>query len=633
MTRASRAERLRYLFDDFMARGTAALLFGLFIASLLIILLVAVLVTFVAAQDLVDQQLDFGQLLWRHLLRTLDPGTMGGDEGSPQFLLGALAVTFGGLFVISALIGTINTGLEGKLTELRKGRSRVIEEGHIVILGWTQQIFSIVSELVEANANQRHSTIVVLADRDKVEMEDQLRLRIPDRKRTKIVCRSGSPIDLDEIDIANVQTSRSIIVLSPDSDDPDADVIKTLLAITNDPNRRVEPYHVVAELHDARNLEIARMVGGNEVELVLVGDLIARITAQTCRQSGLSLVYTELLDFEGHEIYFTSQPFLTGRTFGESLMAFTDTTVMGFRPRGGSPVLNPPMSTLLADGDELIVIAEDDDRVTRTSSGEPPVQHELIQQHQPTEPKPERTLILGWNRRAPGIIAELDNYVPPGSEVAVVAHLPEVAGRIEEAGATVRNQTLGFRLGDTTDRRTLDAVDIETYDHVIILCYSEVLDVQRADARTLVTLLHLRDIAARSTQRFSIVSEMLDVRNRSLAEVTRADDFIVSDRLVSLMLSQIAENKRLNAVFADLFGAEGSEIYLKPASDYVRLDAPVSMYTVIEACRQRNEIAIGYRIRARANDSTHAYGVVINPEKSTAVTLTAGDRLILLAAG
>ena len=89
-------------------------------------------------------------------------------------------------------------------------------------------------------------------------------------------------------------------------------MIKTLLAITNDPNRRAEPYHVVAEMHDPRNIDVARMVGRDEVELVLAGDLIARITAQTCRQPGLSVVYSELLDFGGDEIYFKEQPALAG---------------------------------------------------------------------------------------------------------------------------------------------------------------------------------------------------------------------------------------------------------------------------------------------------------------------------------
>ena len=190
-------------------------------------------------------------LLWNSLMRTLDPGTMGGDTGPFGFLLGMLAVTLGGIFIISALIGIINTGLEGKLAELRKGRSRVIETGHTVILGWSQQIFTIVSELVAANANQARSSIVILADHDKVEMEDEIRDRLPQTGRTTVVCRSGNPIDIDDLEIARLETSRAIIILSPETDDPDADVIKTMLAITNNPRRRPEPYHIVAELRDA----------------------------------------------------------------------------------------------------------------------------------------------------------------------------------------------------------------------------------------------------------------------------------------------------------------------------------------------------------------------------------------------
>ena len=59
-------------------------------------------------------------------------------------------------------------------------------------------------------------------------------------------------------------------------------------------------------------------------------------------------------------------------------------------------------------------------------------------------------------------------------------------------------------------------------------------------------------IAEQEKGKLSVVSEMIDVRNRELAEVTRADDFVVSNRLVSLMLSQVSENPDLNAVFAYL---------------------------------------------------------------------------------
>ena len=275
-------DRLRYAIDEFFARGTVALILGLFAVSLLIILVIAIVVWAAG----VGGERNFLQLVWMGLLRTLDPGTMGADEGRPEFLGAMLAVTLGGIFVISALIGIINTGFQDRLAELRKGRSRVIESGHTVILGWNQQVFTILEELIGANANQRGRSVVVLADRDKVTMDDEIRTRIPDTRGTKIVCRSGSPVDLDEIDIAGVQRSRSIIVLAPEIDEPDIEVIKTILAITNDPNRRPEPYHVVAEIHDATNLEATRLVGKDEVELVVVGDVVSRIIAQTCRQAG-----------------------------------------------------------------------------------------------------------------------------------------------------------------------------------------------------------------------------------------------------------------------------------------------------------------------------------------------------------
>ena len=623
------SDRLRYTFDNYMSRGTIALIGGLGLVSLLIILVAAVILSITRFAQEGSEPLSFGEAAWGSLMRTLDSGTMGGDTGW-GFRFVMLSVTLGGIFIISALIGVLNNGLEDKLEELRKGRSRVIESGHTVILGWSQQIFSVISELIVANANQKNACIVILGDKDKVEMEDEIRDLVGPTGRTRIVCRTGSPMEPVDLDIASLHTARSIIVLAPEADDPDSSVIKTILAITNSPQRRPEPYHIVAEITDAKNLEVARMVGKDEVELILVGNLISRIIAQTCRQSGLSVVYTELLDFGGDEIYFKAEPGLTGKTFGEALLAYEDSAIIGLRSQGEMPRLNPPMETRIQAGDHLIAISEDDDTIRLSGLKDLGIKTNAITLHEPAAPTPERTLILGWNWRAPAIIHELDHYVAPGSEALVVAEAEDGEAELDKRRASLKNQAVKFQSGDTTDRRTLDSLAIETYKHVIVLAYDH-LDTQPADARTLITLLHLRDIAERAGQPFSIVSEMLDVRNRNLAEVTHADDFIVSDKLVSLMMAQVSENKALNAVFADVFDPEGAEIYLKLASNYVTLGAPVNFYTVAEAARRRGEVAFGYKLNADSKDPAKAYGVVVNPDKSKEVTFTEWDRIIVLA--
>ncbi len=243
---------------------------------------------------------------------------------------------------------------------------------------------------------------------------------------------------------------------------------------------------------------------------------------------------------------------------------------------------------------------------------------------------PEKCLILGWNRSGSTIICELDNYVAKGSQVLVCCDVFNVEKQIRQACSRLPNQKISVMEGDSSDRLILEKVGVTGFDHVIVLANS-MLDSQAADARTLVTLLHLRDISRRDSTPFSIVSEMLDLRNRELAEVAGVDDFIVSEHLVSLMMSQLSESANLFAIFTDLFDPAGSEIYLKPVSDYVQSGRPVNFYTVLEAARRRNETAIGYRLISQARDAGSAYGVHTNPKKSAPVTFAPEDRLIVLA--
>jgi hypothetical protein len=262
------------------------------------------------------------------------------------------------------------------------------------------------------------------------------------------------------------------------------------------------------------------------------------------------------------------------------------------------------MDTETSSKDAVILIAEDDSAIALSENARPEIDVGAIRGHGPREQEPERTLILGWNDRAPTIITQLDGYVPSGSEVTVVAEDGPGFPAHE-----LRNQTVAFRAGNTTSRRTLDELDVPSYDHVIVLSYSDVLDHKEADSRTLVTLLHLREIADQHGQSFSIVS----------------------DRLVSLMMCQVSENQELSSVFEDLIDPEGSELYLKPADEYVKPGAPLNFYTVVEAARRRGEVAVGYRVKAETGDPHKSYGVHLNPDKSQRITFTEGDRVIVLA--
>lgn len=625
MNKITRQQRLYYEFDNLMSKGPAALIGWLMLISAVLIVTVSLIVSL---GRLDDNQYSFGQLLWMGLMHTLDSGAVGGDTGNWSFLLSMLVISVGGLFVFSILVGILTTGIEGKLEQLRKGRSFVAETGHIVILGWSNQIFTVISELVVANENLPRSCITVLAEKDKVEMEDEIRDRVGKTGRTRIVCRTGNPINLADLAIVNPRASKAVIILAPEDDNPDIQVIKMILALSTQPHDAPDPYHIVGAVNDPKNLEVAQLAGGDEVQLLLIGDLIARIAAQTCRQSGLSVVYTELMNFSGDEIYFYQNPALAGKLFGETLLMFVDSAVMGIQFQDGKVQLNPPMDTQLQPGDKLIVITQDDDTVRLSGLNDYGINTAVLQPGTTTAAIPERTLVLGWNHRAPIIIQELDNYVAGGSAVTVVTE--NLNGHATEFDH-LQHQTFAFHAGDTTDRRTLEELAVQTYQHIIVLSGSDELEAQQADARTLVTLLHLRHIANQHNTSFSIVSEMLDTQNQQLAEIAQADDFIISDELVSLMLAQVAENKDLTAVFQDLFDPEGAELYLKPVSQFVQPGQAMNFYTVVEAARRQGATAIGYRLQAQAYDRSNSYGVKINPVKSQTITFAPEDKIIVLA--
>lgn len=626
-------EKFQYHFENTMSSGPMAVIQWLAIVSFVsvVILGLVILILGITGSPEPDAEpLGFVEGTWKSLMATLDPGTMGGDEGW-EFRIVRFIATLIGIFLISILIGSISSGIDQKIEELKRGRSRVLDGNHTLILGWSGKIFTIISEIIEANSNQKRSSIVILSDKDKVEAEDEINSRIANFRNTKVVVRSGSPLESTNIEMVNINEARSIIVLSPERENSDTHVIKTVLGITNGKHRRSEPYHIVAEIQDSRNMEAADLVGNDEAVFVLSSDFISRIIAQTCRQSGLSVVYSEMLQFEGDEIYFEKVPdALVGKTYKDSLFAYEDSSVIGVFDNSENVLINPPMDRVYQAGESVIAISEDDDTVVQNGRSGIDTGKEFFNHSSNGEGRAEKTLVLGWNDKGSRIIEELENYVQEGSEVMIVTKDTAIDEEAGELQTVLKNQNITFRHGDVGDRKTLLSIDTENYHHIIVLSNRE-LDIQESDAKTLICLLHLRNISEERGLSYSIVTEMLDMRNRELGVVAKADDFVVSDNLVSLLLSQLSENKELKKVYDVLFQAEGSEIYLKPVSRYVKPGTELDFYTIVASAAELGESAIGYRISSRSRDSDSHYGVNLNPIKSKKINFSENDFIIVLS--
>jgi Castor and Pollux, part of voltage-gated ion channel len=599
--------RLLYWFDKTMARGTFALV-GWLAAICLVadIPISAVLVRYKypGRATLVVHAVE----VWKMVGSTFK---VGGQVGPPLFVLASVAGAVVALLFASTLISLITAGVNKKIMDLRKGRSQVLETGHVAVVGWSAEVFPIAAELKASGARHGRKLLAVLADRDKAGMEDEIRARVHD---ARVMCRSGSPVVPADIDRINPEPAQCLIVLANPGDGADEQVIKTILAIRNKTECRI-----VAAISDHANLAAARKAGGADAQLLDIDDLASRWIAQATVQPGLAGVFTELLRFNGNEFCAVAVPALTGRAFGAVLQAFPLVSAVGLVKADGTLLLNPPSETVLAGDDKVVAISAADIFEAGTPVS---IDEDAIVAPRRRPRPPVRLLILGWNRRGPQIIRQLDAFVPAGSRIDVTAEQVD-DGVIEKMRTDLYRVEVTVGNGDPTDVDALSSLDLTSYRHIIVLSTDGVGDAA-ADFRSLVTLLHLRDLERQAGRPFGITGEIADEHTLALAPPSDSNDFIVSRTMVSHLMTQVAMNPELVPVFNELFDPDGNEIVLRPAGDFVLAGRIVTFATVVESARRQGQVAIGCRRGGQ---------VTLNPDKRLPMTLGDNDAVIVIAGG
>ena len=635
----SLGEKLSYRIDNLMSLNPAFKLVGLFGLTSILVLIGGTAYWFIRRGE--DGQ-DFVHGLWAAWTFIADAGTQGGEENFAT-RAAAMFITIGGMMIFALLLGLVSETLGGLMDNLKEGHSRVIESGHTLILGWNEKIFSTIEQLVEANSNQRRAVVVVLSDLPKADMEKELQDKIEDFRSTVVVCRSGNTTQNVDLVKVNATEARSIIVLGDDADPEESDVraVKTVLALSRGMDIAG---HVVVEIMDPANAEMVKMVGAGKVEVVAARDVIGRLMVQTARQNGLAHTYGGLLGFEGSEFYLKEWKQLAGKRFDECWPLFPDAVVCGVKPDPNGPnkvapgeppvVINPPASYVVAPGDELLFLAEDDDsfKPKAPPAGWQPTKPPAFT---PPAPRKENLLWLGWRRDLGSMIRELDNYVAADSTLTLVSVLgkEEANERLKAEGVDVlKNLKLRYRQGNLASRKDLEALRVQDFDSIMILAADTLeLDPDEVDSRTLMSLLLIRDIQKKNDVKGKpVLSEIRDPRTKALAEIAEASDYVVSNEIVSLLMATVSENREMNTIWADLFDADGNEIYLKHAHLYAAPNERVTFYDLMARARARGEVCIGYRLVSEADDADH--GVALNPaKKDEAIPLSEHDRVIVLS--
>ncbi len=613
--------RIRYRFDNLLSRGTWAVLVFLGATTLVVLIVSAVLLALAGVTFGGSEGTSFLEDFWQSMLRAMDPGTMADDVGWGQRLL-ALLVTIFGILVAGTLIGIIASGVEQRVDEMQRGRSVVVESDHVLILGASSRLPVIVNQLTLAGRARRGNAIVMLADRDPRDMNEDVRALVQDTRQSRLVFRRGDPSRRADLPLAAVDKARFVIVLSREDSENDAGVVKAVLAVGAELGG-FDRTPIIAELSSAGTAESLVQACGGQVHPMVPLQAVARIMAFTLGAPGLNQVIDELLDYRGSDIYVRDLGDLAGSRFGEIVRRFANVRPIG-RIRGNGEVeLNPVPHSVLSDGDRLVVIAEDHHDTLAISPF--PARGDLTESTRPAlqaRRRNENYLFIGWNALGRELLDHLKSLAAPGSSVHVVydarlfepdeLDIPPAEG-LEVRLTPIRTDT--WRPADWNEQ-------LAGITSVVFLGYRRGLSVDEADSRTLISLMLLKQaMDANGVVGPRIVAEVLDADNVDLALTTGADDFVVSDSMASRFIAQLAEQPERRLVMLSLFSTDRPSIQLVEAQE-LGLTGDPAWHEVVDTVYTAGMIAIGWR---RTSGE-----VTLNPDVTDRVLLKPGDQIVVI---
>ncbi|KAI9997733.1 hypothetical protein PInf_001664 [Phytophthora infestans] len=532
-----------------------------------------------------------------------------------------------GILYFSVIMGFVVDGIRAKMDMLKKGKSNVAEQNHTLLLGWSDKSISLIRQICLANASENGGVVVVLAEIEKEELEAELesQMRKEELRGTRVIFRTGTPLLSVDLLKVSAHRARSIIIMaisSGDADRSDAAILRTVLSLKTLPELSG---HIVAELRDIDNDPLLRLVGGNDVEILVSHDVIGRLVLMSARSPGLARVYSALLGFEGNEFYFKEWPECVGVLFSGLAERFPNATPLGIKRKNGEVFICPKADLAVEEGDEILVLAEDDD----TYKACPPVPIEVGRVPVPPSKvsSQERILMCGWRRDIRDMIQLLDAVVRPGTELHMICEEPiQLRNKsLLESGLdvnTLKNLKIVHHLGNTAIRRQLEKLPWTSFTSIMILSdQSRETDIMHSDSHSLASLLLIRDLQGQSLRANSgseavpnyckCISEILDPRTQrtisTSATILKLSEFIQSNELVSCILAMISESRDVRVILDELLGPQGAYFEVESSTRYCEVFEKVSFWQLAKRAMTRGDILCGYQVRG-------AEETVLNPE-------------------
>lgn len=479
-------------------------------------------------------------------------------------------------------------------------KKQTADKDRFLILGRSESMTVIAEELARSSAVQRSE--IVLASR--FDPGESVKSHFP----VPPAYIQGNPAETAFLETLKPASARRILVNLTGAPDGDLQALRIATALQT----------VLASAKDGPDILI--LVDSPEyrakIQTLVVPKMkvfcpieaFPAIAAQSCRQDRLSLIFDELFSYHGNEIYRIPGKPMKGLSWTQVLRAFANACPVGLA-QNGKLSINPKQSVVIEEDDELYVLAGNPDDIQIAQPILPAPDNRDISPDSIETTHPQNFLFLGWNPLCPSILADLAHYAPKGSAVRIVCRDNPGFNQSESPKISIQ-----WTEGDPRDKAVIAAADLENWENIVIPGSAFPASSEQME------ILHtLAGLMAGPGLRNHITT----LTGTPAPEYYPKDRILSTDILYKLAV-QLLIQPDLFDVFRELIQPIGTEIYLKPAENYVTIDRPVDFYTILESARRKNETAIGYFLEENRK-------IALNPVKTEKIGFYHYDKIIVLS--
>lgn len=495
----------------------------LFVINLLILCISSAIATIIAPEQYPNFITAFAKGSIKWMISTNSINTL---EGGYQIMLLAGTVVIIEIVLFSGTIIALTTnGLKTYFTKKTQAKGKLILENHLVILNWNSKVTEILNDL---RYKGEKITVLVLSDRDKDYVKNQITSSLlKDEEVTKaklnLVVRLGDPFSRSDLEDICIYDARSIIIMAEEYKEniatevlsqTDLNSLKLLLLIGTFNTKpdcnivvEVESYNTETMLTDLT--KTVNSLNGKKISSISFNRKLGQILAQTVFQPKLASVYVDLLSFKGAEFYSTA---LSG--IEDYLANYTDSIpIIGY--------------------EKLFVLSTDEENLNRKRAIPYHTDRRLIKSIG-NEMDAMTLFVIGDNKKSKYMLENLSR-----TEKEIVQFNIKTFKKTQ-------NDELVIEISKTEGEK------------VILILSDDNVSSEVYDANVFYTLIHLHN-NFHNAKSLSYITEILDPRNLRTVKDFNVNNAIVSNRLISLIITQMATNADSKRFYEELLLIDNEE--------------------------------------------------------------------------